>query len=38
MDDVKGLQTAYAKDTGMFKLGNTLYMSGTGGNSGFGCF
>ena len=36
IDDVKGLQTAYAKDTGMFKLGNTLYISGTGGKSGFG--
>ena len=36
IDDVKGLQTAYAKDTGMFNLGNTLYISGTGGKSGFG--
>ena len=36
IDDVKGLQTAYAKDTGMFKLGNTLYISGTGGKSRFG--
>ena len=36
IDDVKGLQTAYARNTGLFKQGNTLYISGTGGKSGFG--
>ena len=35
IDDVKGLQTAYARNTGLFKQGNTLYISGTGGKSGF---
>ena len=35
IDDVKGLQTAYNKDTGLFTLDNTLYVSGTGGKSGF---
>ena len=36
IDDVKGLQTAYARNTGLFKQGNTLYISGTGGKTGFG--
>ena len=36
IDDVKGLQTAYARNTGFFKQGNTLYISGTGGKTGFG--
>ena len=34
IDDVEGLKTAYANNTGMFKSGNTLYISGTGGKSG----
>ena len=33
-DDVEGLKTAYANNTGLFKSGNTLYISGTGGKSG----
>ena len=36
IDDVEGLKTAYANNTGMFKSGNTLYISGTGGKSGIG--
>ena len=36
IDDVEGLKTAYANNTGMFKSGNTLYISGTGGKSGLG--
>ena len=34
IDDVEGLKTAYANNTGMFKSGNTFYISGTGGKSG----
>ena len=36
IDDVEGLKTAYANNTGLFRSGNTLYISGTGGNSGLG--
>ena len=35
IDDVEGLKTAYANNTGLFRSGNTLYISGTGGKSGF---
>ena len=35
-DDVQGLKTAYANNTGLFRSGNTLYISGTGGKSGLG--
>ena len=35
IDDVEGLKTAYAINTGLFRSGNTLYISGTGGKSGF---
>ena len=34
IDDVEGLKTAYANNTGLFRSGNTLYISGTGGKSG----
>ena len=34
IDDVEGLKTAYANQTGLFRSGNTLYISGTGGKSG----
>ena len=34
IDDVEGLKTAYANNTGLFRSGNTLYNSGTGGKSG----
>ena len=36
IDDVEGLKTAYANNTGLFRSGNTLYISGTGGKSGIG--
>ena len=36
MDDVEGLKTAYTNNTGLFRSGNTLYFSGTGGKSGLG--
>ena len=36
IDDVDGLKTAYANNTGLFRLGNTLYISGTGGKRGIG--
>ena len=36
IDDVKGLRTAYPRNTGLFKQGNTLYVAGTGGKTGFG--
>ena len=35
IDDVEGLKTAYANNTGLFRSGNTVYISGTGGKSGF---
>ena len=35
IDDVEGLKNAYANNTGLFRSGNTLYISGTGGKSGF---
>ena len=34
IDDVEGLK--YANNTGLFRSGNTLYISGTGGKSGIG--
>ena len=36
IDDVEGLTTAYTNNTGLFRSGNTLYISGTGGKSGIG--
>ena len=36
IDDVEGLKTAYASNTGLYRSGNTLYISGTGGKSGIG--
>ena len=36
IDDAEGLKTAYANNTGLFRSGNTLYISGTGGKSGIG--
>ena len=36
IDDAEGLKTAYANNTGFFRSGNTLYISGTGGKSGLG--
>ena len=33
IDDVEGLKTAYANNTGLFRSGNILYISGTGGKS-----
>ena len=36
IDDVEGLTTVYTNNTGLFRSGNTLYISGTGGKSGIG--
>ena len=34
IEDRKGLNNAYASPTGLYKTGNTLYISGTGGKDG----
>ena len=34
IDDKQGLSNAYASPSGLYKVGNTLYISGTGGRDG----
>ena len=34
IEDINGLNNAYASPTGLYKTGNTLYISGTGGKDG----